>query len=329
LLSSTPQAGRGVTGITLSSEQLAEARARAEAESLADRVHFELMDYRALDRPFDRIVSVGMFEHVGLNHYRKFFAPVRRCLHPDGVALLHAIGRSTGPSATNSWFAKYTFPGGYSPALSEMMPAVEPAGLVVTDIEILRLHYVETLRHWRRRFAANRDAIAAIYDERFCRMFEFYLAGSELAFRLEGHMVFQMQLARDQEAVPLTRDYIAAAEARAGWVGVPAHADSTPCSTFEKPADAADTIGSSELCSNGWTRQVVARDGGIDALGYRLCLLESMRTRSCRRDLYATPSLRDADPRLGLLAGPAWEAARPAICRTLCSQPMPARKWAD
>jgi len=217
--------GARVTGITLSSEQLGEARARAASEGLADRVRFELMDYRAVDRAFDRIVSVGMFEHVGLNHYGEFFATVRRCLHPEGVALLHSIGRSAGPSATNPWFAKYIFPGGYAPAISEVMPAVEPAGLVATDIEILRLHYAETLRHWRRRFAANRDAIAAIYDERFCRMFEFYLAGSELAFRHEGHMVFQMQLARDQAAVPLTRDYIAEAEARAARIGEPALAE--------------------------------------------------------------------------------------------------------
>jgi cyclopropane-fatty-acyl-phospholipid synthase len=217
--------GARVTGITLSSEQLAEARARAEAEGLADRVRFELLDYRAVDRPYDRIVSVGMFEHVGLNHYGEFFTTMRRCLHPDGVGLLHAIGRSDGPAATNPWFAKYIFPGGYSPALSEVLPAVEPNGLIVTDIEILRLHYAETLRHWRRRFAANRDAIAAIYDERFCRMFEFYLAGAELAFRNENHMVFQIQMARHQAAVPLTRDYIASAEARAPRVGVPAHAD--------------------------------------------------------------------------------------------------------
>ena len=133
---------------------------------------------------------------------------MRRCLRPDGVALLHSIGRCGGPSATNPWFAKYIFPGGYAPALSEVLPAVETTGLVATDIEILRLHYAETLRHWRRRFAANRDAITAIYDERFCRMFEFYLAGAELAFRNEGQMVFQMQLARNQTAVPLTRDYI-------------------------------------------------------------------------------------------------------------------------
>ncbi len=204
--------GARVTGITLSVEQLSEARARAAAEGLADRVQFELLDYRSLDRSFDRVVSVGMFEHVGVGHFRQFFDVVRRSLTPDGVALLHAIGRSDGPGSTNSWIAKYIFPGGYAPALSEVLPPIERSGLVVTDIEILRLHYAETLRHWRRRFAANRDAIATLYDDRFCRMFEFYLAGSELAFRREGHMVFQIQLARDQAAVPLTRDYIAEAE---------------------------------------------------------------------------------------------------------------------
>ncbi|HET6182715.1 MAG TPA: cyclopropane-fatty-acyl-phospholipid synthase family protein [Acetobacteraceae bacterium] len=206
--------GAKVLGITLSTEQLAESRARAEAEGLADRVRFELMDYRAVTDRFDRIVSVGMFEHVGLNHYGAFFATVSRCLKPDGVALLHAIGRNEPPGATNPWIAKYIFPGGYCAALSEVLPVIERSRLLTTDIEILRLHYAETLRHWRRRFAANRDAIAALYDERFCRMFEFYLAGAELSFRRENMMVFQIQLAHDQAAVPLTRDYIVETERR-------------------------------------------------------------------------------------------------------------------
>lgn len=214
-LSLAREHGAQVTGITLSGEQLAEARARAAAEGLEGRVRFELLDYRALDRRFDRIVSVGMFEHVGVPQYGAFFEAVRRCLAPDGVALLHAIGRQGVPGATNPWISKYIFPGGYCPALSEVLPAVERAGLMTTDIEILRLHYAETLRHWRRRFAANRDAIAALYDERFCRMFEFYLAGSEVAFRREGMMVFQIQLSREVGAVPLTRDYIAAREGAA------------------------------------------------------------------------------------------------------------------
>lgn len=197
-----------VTGITLSQEQLVEARARAEAEGLSDRVSFELMDYRNVDRTFDRVVSVGMFEHVGINYYRTFFETVNRCLRPDGVVLLHAIGRSEGPSCTNPWIQKYIFPGGYSPSLSEVLPGIERSGLLTTDIEILRLHYAETLRHWRRRFTANRDAISALYDERFCRMFEFYLAGAELAFRRQGHMIFQIQMAKRQDSVPLTRNYI-------------------------------------------------------------------------------------------------------------------------
>jgi cyclopropane-fatty-acyl-phospholipid synthase len=214
--------GAKVTGITLSTEQLAEARARAAAEGLSDRVSFELLDYRALDRQFDRIVSVGMFEHVGISHYQRFFETVRRCLAPDGVALIHSIGRSDGPWYTNPWVAKYIFPGGYSPALSEVLPAVERSGLIATDVEILRLHYAETLRHWRRRFAANRDTIASMNDERFCRMFEFYLAGSELAFRRQSHMIWQLQVARDQAAVPLTRDYITEAERRVARVSAAA-----------------------------------------------------------------------------------------------------------
>jgi cyclopropane-fatty-acyl-phospholipid synthase len=206
--------GARVMGITLSTEQLAEARARAEAEGLSDRVKFELLDYRAVRESFDRVVSVGMFEHVGINHYGTFFKMMKRVLKPDGVALLHTIGRSDGPGTTNPWISKYIFPGGYSPALSEVMASIERSGLVTTDVEILRLHYAETLRHWRRRFTANRDAIATLYDERFCRMFEFYLAGSELAFRQQDHVNFQLQITREQAAAPLTRDYITETERR-------------------------------------------------------------------------------------------------------------------
>ncbi len=173
---------------------------------------FSLTDYRAVTDRYDRIVSVGMFEHVGTKAYRPFFDVVKRGLPADGVALLHAIGRSDGPGCTNAWLNKYIFPGGYSPALSEVVPHIEAAGLWVTDIEILRLHYALTLRHWRRRFAANRDAISALYDERFCRMFEFYLAGSELAFRREGHMNFQIQMSPSVDALPITRDYMIEAE---------------------------------------------------------------------------------------------------------------------
>jgi cyclopropane-fatty-acyl-phospholipid synthase len=204
--------GARVLGITLSQEQLAVARARAAAEGLAGQVQFDLCDYRDVAGPFDRIVSVGMFEHVGIPNYATFFRTIARCLAPDGVALIHAIGRSAGPEDTNPWLRKYIFPGGYSPALSEVLPAIERSGLALCDLEILRLHYAETIRHWRRRFAANRDAIAALHDERLCRMFEFYLAGCELAFRRQGHMVWQAQLAHHHRAVPLTRDYITDAE---------------------------------------------------------------------------------------------------------------------
>ena len=205
--------GARVTGITLSQEQLTEARARAAARGLEDRVRFELLDYRAVTETYDRVVSVGMFEHVGIGHYDTFFDTVTRCLKPDGVALVHAIGRGAGPASTNAWLRKYIFPGGYSPALSEVLPSVERAGLMTTDIEILLLHYAETLRHWRRRFAANREAIATLYDEVFCRMFEFYLAASEIAFRRTFHMVWQLQLTRGHGPVPLTRDYIGVIEA--------------------------------------------------------------------------------------------------------------------
>ncbi len=207
--------GADVTGITLSAEQHREATARAAAEGLAERVRFRLQDYREVTETFDRIVSVGMFEHVGVPQYDAFFRVVARCLAPDGVALIHAIGRPEGPGITNAWLRKYIFPGGYSPALSEVLPSIERSRLLLTDLETLRLHYVETIRHWRERFARNRDAIAAIYDERFCRMWEFYLVACELAFRHQGHFVWQAQLAHRQDVVPLTRDYIAETEAAA------------------------------------------------------------------------------------------------------------------
>ena len=200
--------GAIVTGITLSTEQLSEARARAKAEGLEDRVRFELADYRKIRQRFDRIVSVGMFEHVGIVQFDRYFAQIRDCLTEDGVALVHSIGRSDGPGYTNAWVEKYIFPGGYAPALSETLSAVERSGLWVTDIEVLRLHYAKTIAMWRRRFAANRDVIASLYDERFCRMFELYLVGAELAFRRQGQMNFQIQLTRKIDALPLTRDYM-------------------------------------------------------------------------------------------------------------------------
>jgi cyclopropane-fatty-acyl-phospholipid synthase len=197
-----------VTGLTLSTEQLAVARHRAAASGLAERVKFELLDYRLAQGTYDRIVSVGMFEHVGVVHYPTFFKKVRELLAPDGVALLHTIGRSDGPGGTNPWLRRYIFPGGYSPALSEVAPVVERTGLFLTDVEVLRLHYAETLKAWRQRFLANRERIRQLYDERFCRMWEFYLAASEIAFRYQGHVVFQIQMAKRVDAVPLTRDYM-------------------------------------------------------------------------------------------------------------------------
>ena len=201
--------GARVTGITLSTEQLEESRARARAAGLEHQVRFELMDYRDWHTPVDRIVSVGMFEHVGIAHYRRFFRTIRENLRPGAVAVIHAIGRAHGPGTTNKWLAKYIFPGGYSPALSEVVPHAEREHLWITDLEILRLHYAETLRHWRRRFAANRDTIASIYDERFCRMFEFYLAACEVTFRQADHVVWQMQLSNCNDSLPITRAYMA------------------------------------------------------------------------------------------------------------------------
>jgi cyclopropane-fatty-acyl-phospholipid synthase len=206
--------GARVTGVTLSEEQLALSRSRAEEKGIASRVEFRLQDYRDVAERFDRIVSVGMFEHVGVGYYDVFFAKCAELLSDDGVMLLHSIGRSEGPGITNPWIAKYIFPGGYIPALSEVLPAVERAGLLVTDIEILRLHYAETLRHWRERVLAHRDDLERIYDARFIRMWEFYLAASEMTFREQNMMVMQLQLTKRQGIVPITRDYIAREEAR-------------------------------------------------------------------------------------------------------------------
>jgi cyclopropane-fatty-acyl-phospholipid synthase len=197
-----------VTGITLSEEQLKISRERASAEGLSKAVNFELCDYRNLDGQFDRVVSVGMFEHVGTAHYRNFFQQVRRLLADDGVAVIHSIGRFDGPSSTNPFIAKYIFPGGYIPALSEVLPAVEREDLLATDVEILRLHYAMTLRHWRQRFRAAWHTAAEKFGEPFCRMWEMYLAGSETAFRYQNLMVFQLQLTKDQNVLPLTRDYM-------------------------------------------------------------------------------------------------------------------------
>jgi len=201
-------AGVDVTGITLSAEQLQVATERARAAGLADRVRFLLMDYREVSGCFDRIVSVGMFEHVGTRQYDRYFSVLYRHLADDGVALLHSIGRSDPPGGTSPWLNKYIFPNGYSPSLSEVLAATERQHLWVTDIEILRLHYARTLAAWQVRFQANRDRIRDLYDERFCRMWELYLLSCELVFRLCSGMVFQMQLTRTRDAVPLTRSYL-------------------------------------------------------------------------------------------------------------------------
>jgi len=201
-----------VLGVTLSTEQHAVATERARTERLDRHVHFEIKDYRSLTERFDRIVSVGMFEHVGVNYYKAFFEKCATLLKPDGVMLLHTIGRSGPPSATNAFIRKYIFPGGYIPAMSEVLPHIERAGLVVTDVEVLRLHYADTLKAWRERFMANRDRAKAIYDERFCRMWEFYLAGSEAAFRWQDMVNFQFQITRRNDALPMTRDYMGKAE---------------------------------------------------------------------------------------------------------------------
>lgn len=200
------ETGASVTGITLSEEQLAVAKQRAGDSGLP--VDFRLQDYRAMAGPFDRIVSVGMFEHVGVGYYRDYFRKIAELLTEDGVALVHTIGRSSPPGATNPFIAKYIFPGGYIPALSEMAAAVEKQGLVITDVEVLRLHYAETLKAWRERFLARRAEVVAMYDERFARMWEFYLASSEASFRHDDLVVFQLQLAKRLDGLPITRGYM-------------------------------------------------------------------------------------------------------------------------
>jgi cyclopropane-fatty-acyl-phospholipid synthase len=200
--------GADVTGVTLSKEQHKVSQKRAADAGLTDQVRFKLQDYRDEPETYDRIVSVGMFEHVGAVHFAEYFRKAKQLLSDDGVLLLHSIGRMEPPGTTNPWLRKYIFPGGYTPSLSETLAAIEKAGLWVTDIEILRLHYADTLHLWYDRFMDQREKAQALYDERFCRMWEFYLIGCEIAFRRMGQMVFQIQIAKHQDAVPLTRDYI-------------------------------------------------------------------------------------------------------------------------
>ncbi|SLN43145.1 Cyclopropane-fatty-acyl-phospholipid synthase [Pseudoruegeria aquimaris] len=200
--------GAQVLGVTLSEEQHKVACERARAAGLEGRVEFRLADYRSLTGQFDRIVSVGMFEHVGTPHYREYFRHLRNRLTDDGVALIHTIGRTAPPGATSPWIDKYIFPGGYIPSMSEVLKAIEKEDLCPTDVEVWRLHYAETLKHWHERFRAREDEARALYDARFCRMWRYYLLASEMTFRYNRQVVFQFQLARHQEAVPLTRDYL-------------------------------------------------------------------------------------------------------------------------
>ncbi len=200
--------GVEVTGVTLSGEQARKATQRVKDAGLESKVRFLQQDYRLLDTTFDRIVSVGMMEHVGVAFYPELFTKVKALLKPQGVALFHCIGRLDGPGNTNPWLRKYIFPGGYAPALSEVTKSIEKTDLLMADIEILRLHYAYTLREWLKRFRANRAAIAKLYDEKFCRMFEFYLISCEMDFRYLSTMVFQVQLTNDVNALPICRDYM-------------------------------------------------------------------------------------------------------------------------
>ncbi len=200
--------GVRVVGVTLSNEQYRIARDRVASAGLSDRVDIRLQDYRDVQGPFDRIVSVGMFEHVGAPQFRTYFDKVRQMLTPDGVALIHTIGSSAPPRATSPWVRRHIFPGGYIPSMSETLAAIEKTDLTVTDVEVLRLHYAQTLRHWSDRFNANIDKARALYDDRFVRMWQYYLTVAELSFRVEKLAVFQFQIARDKGAVPITRDYL-------------------------------------------------------------------------------------------------------------------------
>ena len=197
-----------VTGITLSENQFDYCKKRAKELNLENQLHFKLIDYRELDEKFDRIVSVGMFEHVGRKFYRKFFSQVEKLLKDDGVSLIHTIGSVNPPRDPHPWITKYIFPGGYTPSLSEVSPHIEKSGLIVADIEVLRLHYMHTLRHWKENCLKNKEKIIQMFDERFFRMWEFYLAGCEMAFKWGDQVVYQFQLTKNYSSTPVTRDYI-------------------------------------------------------------------------------------------------------------------------
>ena len=197
-----------VTGITLSENQFAYCVKKSKELNLENQVTFKLMDYRELDEKFDRIVSVGMFEHVGRKFYKKFFKQIEKLLTDTGVSLIHTIGSVNPPRDPHPWVTKYIFPGGYTPSLSEVTTPIEKAGLVVSDIEVLKLHYSHTLRHWKENCIKNKEKIVEMFDERFFRMWEFYLAGCEIAFKWGDQVVYQFQLTKSYTSTPITRDYI-------------------------------------------------------------------------------------------------------------------------
>ena len=197
-----------VTGITLSENQLEYSKKKAKELNLGNQVEFKLADYRELNEKFDRIVSVGMFEHVGRKFYRKYFNTVSKLLNDQGIALIHTIGSSNSPRNPQPWIGKYIFPGGYTPSLSQIARPIEDSGLIISDMEILRMHYAHTLRNWKERFLSKKNTVLEMFDEKFFRMWEFYLASCEMAFKWGDQVVFQLQLTKDNISAPTTRDYI-------------------------------------------------------------------------------------------------------------------------
>ena len=197
-----------VTGITLSENQFEYSKNKAKEMNLSNQVEFKLIDYRQLNEKFDKIVSVGMFEHVGRKFYRTYFNKVSKLLNEKGIALIHTIGSTMPPRDPQPWITKYIFPGGYTPSLSEAVKPIENSGLIISDIEVLRLHYAHTLRHWKERFLSKKEEVLDMFDEKFFRMWEFYLASCEMAFKWGDQVVFQFQLSKDNVSVPNTRDYI-------------------------------------------------------------------------------------------------------------------------
>ena len=197
-----------VLGITLSENQLEYSNKKVKQLNLENQVSYKLMDYRELDEKFDKIVSVGMFEHVGRKFYNTYFKKVSNLLKKDGIALIHTIGSIDSPRDPHPWISKYIFPGGYTPSLSEIVPSIEKSGLIISDVEVLRMHYSHTLRNWKERFLGKKEEVLAMFDEKFFRMWEFYLTGCEMAFKWGDQVVFQFQLSKELTSVPNTRDYI-------------------------------------------------------------------------------------------------------------------------